>query len=273
MQAAEIRTERECSICVSQQPRLQGIGHPLRDVLLERRGPNIARLDRMNEILEEVYRTRTVQTPDGAVIPLQAEAARHNTDALYRTILEFRPTLAVEIGLANGLTALSMLSAMEKAGVGKLISIDPNQASEWRDVGVANIARAGLAHRHELVQEFDYLALPDLVRKGTRIQFAYIDGWHTFDYVALDHFYIDKMLEIGGVIGFNDAGQSAVHRAISLLTTNRRYREIDVGLPTDYRGRNAAMTLARRILRRSQSDRYFVKLDQFEPYWHFYKRF
>lgn len=226
-----------------------------------------------NPILQSAYQTMTVRTGDGRVIPLNAQIGQAEAEALYATVRRISPERAIEVGMAQGLSTLAILTAMNDNGRGRLTSIDPNQTSEWQGVGVANVARSGLAHRHEMVEDFDYLALPRLLERGQRVQFGYIDGWHTFDYVALDHFYVDKMLDVGGVMGFNDCGHFAVHRAIQLLTANRRYEEMDVGLPVDYRARNAALSLARRVLRRSQADRYFMKAEQFEPGWHFYKRF
>jgi len=51
---------------------------------------------------------------------------------------------------------------------------------------------------HELVEDFDYYALPRLLANGCRADFAYIDGWHTFDHAMLDFWFIDKMMNIGG---------------------------------------------------------------------------
>jgi hypothetical protein len=81
------------------------------------------------------------------------------------------------------------------------------------------------------------------------------------------------MLNVGGLIAFNDCGYRAVHRVIRFVLSHRKYREIDVGLPRDYRGRNALVTASRRLTGRSSSERYFEKLEAWEPSWNFYARF
>jgi len=65
-------------------------------------------------------------------------------------------------------------------------------------------AKASLSDRHELIEEYDYDALPRLRASGLRVDFAYLDGWHTFDHTLLAWWYVDKMLPAGGIVGFND---------------------------------------------------------------------
>ena len=44
-----------------------------------------------------------------------------------------------------------------------------------------------------------------------------------------------------GVIAFNDCGWAAVEKAIRFVETHRRYREVDVGLPRSYDGKNSVI--------------------------------
>ena len=104
------------------------------------------------------------------------------------------------------------------------------------------------------------------------MQLAYIDGWHTFDYVALDVFFIDKMLDVGGIVGFNDCGWPAVRKALRYLTTHRRFVEVPVGLPR-HRVRSARETATNALRNRKPADRYFRKLEEWEPPWTYYRRF
>ena len=187
--------------------------------------------------------------------------------ALSDMVEKLKPALAIEIGMANGVSTRAILSAI---GSGKLISIDPYQSTHWRSEGLKAVA--DLASSHELIELPDYLALPQLVASSTRIDFAYVDGWHTFDYVLLDFFYLDKMLRLGGVVGFNDCGMAATHKVLRFVTRHRKYVEIPV-LPTTYAARNLARRVARRVLNRQTQDRYFRKAEAWEPDWTFFRRF
>lgn len=214
------------------------------------------------------YAEGRAQDANGRWHELREEIPLAYAEALYKVVAAQRPSTALEVGHATGTSALAMGAALasRRAENARLISIDPGQADGWQDIGRTAMRTAGLDDLHELVEEFDYLALPRLLADGVRLQFAYIDGWHTFDYVLLDFFYIDKMLDEGGVIGFNDCGWPATHKVLRFLCGHRRYSEIDAGLPRTYRGRvPLAGTVAKRLSGRSDPDRYFRKLADWEP--------
>jgi predicted O-methyltransferase YrrM len=225
-------------------------------------------------VLDEIFATKLVRDAAGRPLDVHGHISAAHANALYRTVREIRPPIALEIGMAFGTSSLAIAQALSDIGEGgRLISVDPNQSALWRNIGVRNIERAGLAAQHQLIERRDYTALPELLRKRTTVQFAYIDGWHTFDYVLLDFFYIDKMLDAGGVVAFNDCALGGVDRAMRFVRSHRRYEPYDAGLRRSYLGRDVRSTLARIATRRSKSDRYFRKEEAWEPEWDFYARF
>lgn len=227
-----------------------------------------------DELINKIYESRTVLDKAGQAHPLEAEISPEFAAALYRTVLLHKPRLVVEVGMAHGLSTLVILMALRDAkNGGQLISIDPLQHSTYKGIGLTSVERSGLESQHRLIDKSDYLALPHLLEEKTQIDFAYIDGWHTFDYVMLDFFFLDKMTRVGGVIGFNDCGYRAIHKALSFVRTHRKYTELDVGLKPDFRAATPLLSGARRILRRSSSDRYFQKTADWEPAWNFYAHF
>jgi predicted O-methyltransferase YrrM len=234
-----------------------------------------------NAVIRELLTTRTTRTPAGESLPLGSCIDANTAEALYRQIRAQKPRLVVEVGMANAISSLAILTALaENGGAGQLISIDPNQSTQWRDCGRASVARAGLSGRHRVIEKPDSLALPQLLEEGLRVDFGYIDGWHTFDYALVDFWYLDKMVPKDGVVAFNDCGWPAVEHVIRFVQTHRRYREIDVGLARSYDRPLDLMTLLRRIKYRRvadywrrQEDRYFVKTEAWEPRWDFYAKF
>jgi predicted O-methyltransferase YrrM len=215
-----------------------------------------------------------VQDADGHFHDLHSHLGSELVEALYRAVVQYKPKNVLEIGMAYGPSSLAILSALSQLGPGgRLTSVDPSQSTDWKGLGTLNVARAGLGDRHTLVEETDYRALPALLDQGLQFDFAYIDGWHTFDYVLLDFFYVDKLLSPSGVVAFNDCDYRAIDRVLKFVTTHRRYKEIDVGLGPNYTDRNVVRSFGRRVLRRSQSDRYFLKQESWEPSWDYYARF
>lgn len=215
-----------------------------------------------------------VQHPNGKYRDVVANISEQNSRALRDFVVERRPELVIEIGMAYGVSTLSILDGLRRNGEGRLISIDPYDG--WptgRVIALHQVERAGVAELHEHLHECSYTALPRLLRAGARPDFVYIDGNHNFDYVFTDFFYTDKLLSVGGLVGFNDAGWRSVFKVIRFLRKYRRYRELDVGLPKSYRGRNPLFSLIKRVEGRSSRDRYFEKVEAWEPECGFHRAF
>lgn len=227
----------------------------------------------MNPVLDEIYRTGMVQDEEGRSYKLHSGISKIHAEALYRLVRAARPAAVVEVGLAYGLSTLAILQALHDNGNGHLVSIDPRQHADWHGVGLVNIRKAGFSDLHTFIEQPSYLALPTLLARHTGVDFAYVDGWHTFDYVLVDFFYLDKLLPVGGIIGFNDCGLPAIDRVISFIQTHRYYQELTDVVPRDFRGRNALITITRWLLNKPRSDRYFKKRESWEPPWNFYARF
>lgn len=210
-------------------------------------------------LLHEMFDSKSVQMPDGTRKPLTAAISMRYSAALYSIVRKLQPRLAVEIGMGQGVSSLSILTALQQTG-GRLISIDPYEG--WQsgmDAALCAIDRAGFSSLHCHIRQRSELALPRLWAEGTEIDFAYIDGSHCFDNAFIDWFYLDKMLRPEGVIGFNNAGWLPVWRVIRHLKKSGRYTEIPSGLRPDYSGRTMGHTILRWLLRIPRQDRYFRK--------------
>jgi len=146
-------------------------------------------------------------------------------DFLARIVRELRPTVAVEVGLAMGCSAIAIGDAMGAAPGARHIIIDPRQNAQplWAGIGLHNLARAGLRGQVEFIEEPSHRALARLEAEGRRIQFAFIDGFHTFDHALVDFFLLDRLLEVGGLVAFDDADWPSVRRVVRYVATNRAY--------------------------------------------------
>jgi predicted O-methyltransferase YrrM len=232
-------------------------------------------------ILKDMMDSQIACSQSGEQIPIHSSIPPAYAEALYETVLRADPAIVVEVGMAFGASSLAILSALRDGNRdGRLISIDPTQSSDWKGCGLAAIARAGLEKRHELIEDYDYNALPRLLAAGLKIDFAYIDGWHTFDYALVDWWYVDKMLTVDGIVGFNDCSWPAVDKIIKFVLSHRKYHEIDVGLPVTLAGWDHKRELLRRLTfgrkkewYRRWEDRYLKKSANWEPKWDFFAPF
>lgn len=180
----------------------------------------------MNVVLEEILRTQTVRTPGGEALPLRSAVTREEGEFLQGLVSELGAVLSLEVGLAYGLSALFICEALSRTAGARHIVIDPKQLepNRWQGVGLENLKRAGYGAMVEFYPLPSHQALPQLDARGVKVDFAFIDGWHVFDYALLDFFYIDRLLRVGGVVALDDAWLPGVRKVCRYIVTNRSYR-------------------------------------------------
>ncbi|MBG9389069.1 class I SAM-dependent methyltransferase [Caenimonas aquaedulcis] len=210
----------------------------------------------MSAVLQEIERTGRTVLPDGRHAPVHSGVDSRSGDVLRRAVEKARPRLGCEVGLAYGISSLHILEAMKDHGDGELIGMDPAQHdATWQGGGLHNIERAGFGARYRLHEESSQSLLPRLAAQGTRIQFAFIDGWHTFDHTLVDFFYLDRMMDVGGVMVLDDVGYPGLQRLAHFIVTNRAYTFLEGApraVPTGWR--QTAKALARKTLHRAVRD-------------------
>jgi hypothetical protein len=106
--------------------------------------------------------------------------------------------------------------------------IDPKQTSHWKNIGRHAISRAGLSEHVIVHEQTAHQVLPKLLESGLRAQFAFIDGWHMMDYLMVEAFYCDLMLEPGGIIAIHDMQMPALQHFASYWVTNRPYKPVSL---------------------------------------------
>ena len=170
-----------------------------------------------SRIVEGVYASRQIPTADGGAsmdvyIPREEGTSVH-----------FGPNIAAEsdceIGLANGLSSFSS-PRLRDNGKGRYIAIDPFQSTDCAR-GMALAASAGLSDLIDLI-ELPSSRFPTW-GAGTRVEFAFVDGSHLYDYVLTDFLCADRLLSKGGLIAFDDSDWPAVTQAIRFVLANRHY--------------------------------------------------
>lgn len=217
----------------------------------------------MLPLVEEILESKQVRTVDGAgTLPLKDSINAEIGNLLQKLITEKRPTVTMEIGLAYGLSTLCICEALVKVGGKRHIAIDAFQSTLWSGIGLHHVRAAGFGNLVELREELSQDALPRLVAEGVKVDFAYIDGTHTFDQKIVDFFYVDRILKVGGIIAFDDCDWPSIHQVCRFIATNRPYRVCGstAGTPPGIRGR-----LVRWAARHSKTLRLIVKPQFISP--------
>ena len=176
----------------------------------------------VNTVLERLYRERAVVHRDGRrypVVPPGVNARRG--DYLFQLVRSHRPALSLETGFAYGLSALFIAEALRQNGSGRHIVIDPFERTRFDGLGLRHVEEAGLAQQVTFYEEPSELCLPRLVREGLRIDLAFVDGHHLFDYVVTECLLLSQLLRVGGILVLDDTNLPAIARACDFFAANR----------------------------------------------------
>jgi hypothetical protein len=155
----------------------------------------------------------------------------------------------LEVGMAFGSSTEAILTALRGAGGGHLTSIDPFQLvpppQGFGGEGLAKVRALGAEDMHTFLSDPDYLAMPDLVRAGSRFDFVFVDGYHSLDYALVDVFFADLLLVPGGMLLLHDSSSVAVYKVCKFIEHNKAYRRVGPPPGLIYK------SLARRGIRRA----------------------
>jgi predicted O-methyltransferase YrrM len=163
----------------------------------------------VHPLIEDIYRNADDQLRRSAISIAEGQF-------ISNIICNRNVERTLEIGCANGLSSLFICNALSGKSNAHHVIIDPFQSGHWQGRGVANL-KAGGFDFFELIEKTSDEALPLLMARGDRFDFVFIDGRHTFDNVLLDFFYAEKLLNVGGVVIFDDANLGAVKQVIRYI--------------------------------------------------------
>ncbi len=202
-----------------------------------------------NPVIEEIYTSGLVRGTSGKAPRAVSESGmpREEGEAIARLVKQESAKSTLEVGFAVGLSAMFICDALKDDPEHRHVTIDPFQNEGYDGLGLENVTAAGFRDRITFYEESSHLALPRLESEGLRLDVAFIDGSHLFDYTLLEFFYIDRMLRPGGLVIFDDTWMPAVAKAVRFAVTNRGYTDESRGLPAT--GMHRVARRARRLAR------------------------
>ena len=174
----------------------------------------------VNQLLQDIYKDQAVYTEDNEKIKYTSGVNPAEGYFLYKLTKDNNLENVLEVGMANGTSALYICQAMKENKSGTLISVDPFQSTQWRSIGMLNIKRAKLQDHHELMETTSDLALPELLKEQREFDMIFVDGMHLFDYTLLDIYYAAKLLKKGGILVVDDIKHRGVKKAIDYISRN-----------------------------------------------------
>jgi predicted O-methyltransferase YrrM len=161
--------------------------------------------------------------------PLRGAVTPEEAETLFRLVLDRECLKCLEIGVANGGSALALAQAVKKIG-GTLDGIDPCQLNEHNSAGIELLRRFSLDDVFTLHPQPTHLAAPKLLEAEIVFDLVFIDGMHSFEFKALDAFYADRLLRKGGLLVMHDAGFSSTKKVHRMIETTGRFKIVETPL-------------------------------------------
>ena len=171
--------------------------------------------------LSEDFHTQLIIPKKLKVLSIDKKAGNF----IYNLIKKNKLKNTLEVGFGLGVSTAYIISATKS----KHIVIDPFFKTAWNSsIGIKNIKKLGFSRFLTHYNDYSHNILPQLVKKGLKIDFAFIDGDHKYDSVFIDYYYIDLMLKKNGFILLDDAGMRTTQLVASFIRTNKKnYREVN----------------------------------------------
>ena len=177
------------------------------------------------ELLDEIFRKNIVCDAVGNEYKLESNVDMKEGQFLIKLIQEYKPKNTIEIGCAYGISSLFICSALEKLKNPHHTIIDAWQNESFKNIGVSNLKKAGI-NFFELIEGLSEIILPQLLSEGKKYDFCFIDGNHTFDHTLIDFFYLNRMIDVGGIIVFDDVGMPSINKLIRYILNYPAYQQI-----------------------------------------------
>jgi predicted O-methyltransferase YrrM len=145
---------------------------------------------------------------------------------LMKAVTDSKASVTLETGVAFGASCVAICYAKKDFVAGKKIhyGVDPNQSTEYANAAIVSLEKEKLQNDFEILEGPSHLMLPRLIKENVKLDFAFVDGWHTFDYTLIDFFLIDKMLRPGGMVAFHDMHSLSKQKVLRYILTHRKYK-------------------------------------------------
>ena len=179
----------------------------------------------MTELLEKIFNTREFKNSKGETIKIHSETFRSQCVFLQDLIKQYNFRNSIEIGFAYGTSTVAILEEITKNS-GTHTVIDPFQNKHWGGNGIDLVNQSGFSKDMIFIEDFSYSALPELLKSGKKYDFAYIDTTKILDYLVVDFFFLDKMIEVGGIISFDDVHFPGIRKLLRYLSQFPHYEVI-----------------------------------------------
>jgi predicted O-methyltransferase YrrM len=173
-------------------------------------------------LLLSMHKRKPQRGTDGGIYPLSfAGVVPEDGMYIYDLCRRVRPQRTLEIGFAEGFSAMYFLAAAKANGMGSHVAIDPFENRDWHGLGLQKVKETGMEDRFRFMEALSVSALPALASEGLKFEVIFIDGDHRFDTQLADFLLSDALCPKGGYILLHDVWMASTRKLISFIERNR----------------------------------------------------
>jgi len=161
----------------------------------------------LDEVFSMIERREVIDTNGKNVKLKDGDITLEQAELLFYLIHEIKPILSVEMGFANGLAASVMTTAHMLNGLnGGHVPIE-DQAKLVNDgIGHHTMERLELTG-YQIMEHEPALVLPQMLLQQLNqgLKLVYFNGARTFEEQMMEYYYMNRLLNEGGVLAINTA--------------------------------------------------------------------
>ncbi|MFC3053380.1 class I SAM-dependent methyltransferase [Kordiimonas pumila] len=135
-----------------------------------------------------------------------------NAKKVEKIFHKYKCRSVLELGFYHGVSTNYMAAILEELGGDRKVTTIDLVSAKQHSPNIEELAsKTGLSERIEIFyEERSYLwRLMKLIEEGRKFDFCYLDAGHMWDDTALAFFLVDKLLNDGGLILFDDLNWTA----------------------------------------------------------------
>lgn len=175
-------------------------------------------VDTFPQSLVDVFSSGTVLSESGETLPLDSNVSLLEASALHHAVRESECLVTAEVGLAKGISATAIVSALAGRPGAMHHIMDPYQTT-YGNAGLRLLRDCGFEHQFRHYPQYAEDVFPTL----PPLDFVFIDASHLFDYTMVEFVLADKKLKVGGMVAFHDLWMPSLRKLVRYILRNRDY--------------------------------------------------
>lgn len=173
-----------------------------------------------NKYIDQIFNTWETVI-NGVTHKMNSNISAEECIFIHKLIMVTKPKKVFEYGMANGMSTMIILNALNKVGGNVLYSNDPFQIDHWKGIGLFNASKVKNKVEHNHIKRLSTDNFNDF--ESEFFDMILIDGAHDKDNVILDINNSKRMLKLNGIMILDDVLHDGVHEAIKEVLKNDRH--------------------------------------------------